>query len=69
MTAVSDTLSETMRLEFDLACRDVLEAEAAVREDDGPPARARLAACRAQVDAVLDMWNEASAGCRAGCPG
>jgi hypothetical protein len=63
MNAVADTLSETMRLEFDLACRDVLEAEAAVREDDGPHARAHLAACRAQVDAVLDMWNEASAGC------
>jgi hypothetical protein len=63
MTAVADTLSETMRLEFDLACRDVLEAEAAVREDDGPVSRAHLAACRAQVDAVLDMWNEAEAGC------
>ena len=64
MNAVADTLGETIRLEFAVACRDLLEAEAAVRDDDGPFTRARLAACRAEVDAVLDMWNEASRGHR-----
>jgi hypothetical protein len=64
MNAVADTLSETIRLEFTVACRDLLEAEAAVQDDDGPFTRARLAACRAEVDAVLDMWNEASRGRR-----
>jgi hypothetical protein len=59
MNAVADTLGETIRLEFDLACRDLLEAEAAVREDDRTLSRRRLDACRAEVDAVLDMWNEA----------
>ena len=58
MNAVADTLGETIRLEFDLACRDLLEAEAVVREDDRPLTRRRLDACRAEVDAVLDMWNE-----------
>jgi hypothetical protein len=62
MNAVADTLSEAIRLEFALACRDLLEAEAGVRDDDRPFTRARLAACRAGVDAVLDMWNEASRG-------
>jgi hypothetical protein len=60
MNAVADTLGETIRLEFDLACRDLLEAEAAVRDDDRPLTRRRLDACRAEVDAVLDMWNEAA---------
>lgn len=41
MNAVADTLSETMRLDFDLACRDVLEAEAACgRTTARSPARA-----------------------------
>jgi hypothetical protein len=57
MNAVADTLDETIRLEFDLACRDLLEAEAAVRTDDRAVTRERLRACRAEVDAVLDMWN------------
>ncbi len=62
MNAVADTLGETIRLEFDLACRDLLEAEAAEREDDRPLTRRRLDACRSEVDAVLDMWNEARGG-------
>lgn len=60
MYAVADTLGETIRLEFDLACRDLLEAEAAVREDDRPLTRRHLDTCRAEVDAVLDMWNQAT---------
>jgi len=64
MIAVADTLGEAIRLEFALACRDLLEAEADVRDDDRPLPRARLAACRAEVDAVLDMWNEACGGSR-----
>ena len=59
MNAIADTLSETIRLEFDLACRDLLDAEALVQVDDRPVVRARLRACRAEVDAVLDMWNDA----------
>lgn len=64
MDAATDTLGETIRLEFLLACRDLLEAEAALRDDDGPLARRRLEACRAEVDAVLDMWNEATSATR-----
>jgi hypothetical protein len=63
MNAVADTLSENIRLEFDLAVRDLLEAEAAVRVDDRPGTRERLRACRAEVDAVLDMWNDAACDC------
>jgi hypothetical protein len=63
MFAVADTLDETIRLEFDLACRDLLEAEAAVRADDRAVTRERLRACRAELDAVLDMWNDAACTC------
>jgi hypothetical protein len=59
MNAVADTLDEAIRLEFDLACRDLLEAEAALRETDRAGTRERLRACRAEIDAVLDMWNAA----------
>ena len=59
MNAMADTLSETIRLEFDLACRDLLDAEALAQVDDRPAIRARLRACREEVDAVLDMWNDA----------
>jgi hypothetical protein len=64
MKAAADTLGDRIRLEFALACRDLLEAEAAVREDDGPLTRRRLDVCRAEVDAVLDMWNAASCTAR-----
>ena len=63
MNAVADTISETIRLEFDLACRDLLDAEAAVREDDRADTREHLRACRAEIDAVLDMWNDAFCTC------
>jgi hypothetical protein len=62
VNAVLDTLDETIRLEFDLACRDLLDAEAAVRADDHPGAREQLRACLAEVDAVLDMWNAVRCG-------
>lgn len=64
MDAATDTLAETIRIEFVMACRDLLEAEAAVRDDDGPLPRHRLEACRAGVDAVLDMWNESTSTTR-----
>jgi hypothetical protein len=62
MNAVLDTLDETIRLEFGLACLDVLEAEASVRMDHRPAAQEQLRACRAEVDAVLDMWNAVRCG-------
>lgn len=59
MIPVADDLSETIHLEFDLACCDLVAAERAVAAGDDPDARAQLRACWNRLDAVLDMWNEA----------
>jgi hypothetical protein len=62
MNTAADSISETIHLEFDLACRDLAEAERARTQHDDEAARAHVAACREQVDAVLDMWNESRSG-------
>jgi hypothetical protein len=57
MTA-DDTISESLHLDFELACRDLLEAERALAGRDDEAGRARLRACWERVDVVLDMWND-----------
>lgn len=57
MTA-ADTISESLHLDFELACRDLVEAEQALLRKDDAAGRARLRACWERVDVVLDMWNE-----------
>ncbi len=59
MTPVADSLLDTIHLEFDLACQDLARAEIARRAKDTLAARARVAACRDRIDALLDMWNAA----------
>jgi hypothetical protein len=57
MNAVADNLEETIRLEFDQARLDLAQAVRAERGSPDPAAEARVLACRAELDAVLDMWN------------
>ena len=59
MILVSDSLTEGIRLDIEQAWADLRDAEEAQRIRDDAAARARLRACRATVDAILDMWNEA----------
>ena len=54
------SLDEDIRLDFDLARTEFVLAKLAIRTKDTPAARARLAACRDRVDAVLDMRNDAA---------
>jgi hypothetical protein len=61
MTPVADDLSETIHLEFDLACCDLVAAERAVAARDDAEARAHVRLCWERLDAVLDMWNDAAA--------
>lgn len=58
MTSDDDTISESLHLDFELACRDLLEAERALAGSDDEADRARLRACWERVDVVLDMWND-----------
>ncbi len=60
MTPVADDLSETIHLEFDLACCDLVAAERAVAAHDDATSRAHLRHCWERLDAVLDMWNDAA---------
>jgi hypothetical protein len=59
MILVSDSVTEGIRLDIEQACADLHDAEEAQRVRDDSTARARLVACRASIDAILDMWNEA----------
>ena len=61
MTA-TDTISESLHLDFELACRDLVEAERALERRDDEAGRARLRACWDRVDVVLDMWNDLASG-------
>ena len=58
MTTAADTISESLHLDFELACRDLVEAERALVRRDDEAGRARLRACWDRVDVVLDMWND-----------
>ena len=62
MTPVADDLSATIHLEFDLACCDLVAAERRVALRDDADSRAHLQTCWERVDAVLDMWNDATSG-------
>ena len=61
MMLVSDSLTESIELDFREACLELDRARAAWRAKDTPAARRRLAQCVARVDAILDMWNAAVA--------
>jgi hypothetical protein len=54
----ADSLTCTIRTDFDEACAQLREARLEWRRKDTPGARARVGACLARVDAVLDMWND-----------
>ena len=59
MNAVADNLEETIRLEFEQARLDLAQAVRGERDGADPVGGARVLACRAELDAVLDMWNAA----------
>jgi hypothetical protein len=52
------SLEESIQLDFDLARLELAEARRALQDVDSPAARLRVAACRARVDDILDMWND-----------
>ena len=52
------SLENSIQLDFDLARVELADALRAVEAHDTPAARLRVAACRARVDDILDMWND-----------
>ena len=52
------TLEQSIRLDFEVACAELALAKLAVRAKDTPAARARLGHWAATVDAILDLSNE-----------
>jgi hypothetical protein len=59
MDTVADSLLDTIQLEFEFACQELALAKLSRRGKDTPAARARVAACREWLDALLDMRNAA----------
>jgi hypothetical protein len=57
MNMAGTNLSESLKVDFGLACTDLAEARQAVRVKDTPAARARIIACTATLDAILDLTN------------
>lgn len=60
MSAIVDSLENSLQRDFDLARLDLAEARRELQHKDTPAARRRLAACRARVDHILDTWNDAA---------
>ncbi len=55
--STADDAPDVLMIEFELARVDLAAATAAQRRKDTPAARARVAACRARIDGILDSWN------------
>ncbi len=62
MRTVTDSFADSIRSDFRMACLELARAERAVRDSATPETEDRLRWCREQVDAVLDMWNDATGG-------
>ena len=62
MTMAGTTLRKNLVTDFSAACADLAEAKRAVRAKDTPAARARVLACAATVDAILDLGNDSAEG-------
>ena len=58
MTTVCDNLTNQLALEFAWACTKLAEAQLRQAEKDSTAYRAAVAAGRARIDDVLDMYLE-----------
>jgi hypothetical protein len=58
MDVLSDSLEDSIQLDFDLARADLAAARRAQQAQDSSSARRQVNECRATVDRILDMWND-----------
>jgi hypothetical protein len=59
MIVVADSIFDGVLLDVEQAFADLRSATDACRLRDDEVARANLRQCRARLDALLDMWNDA----------
>jgi hypothetical protein len=57
LTPAADRLEDSIHQQLDRARTALIHARSEQRRKDTPAARARVQACLATMDAVLDMWN------------
>jgi len=60
VNVLADSFEDSVRFDFQQACLELAEAERALRLRNDATTQARLDRCRARVDQILDMWNEAA---------
>jgi len=61
MTTMCDSLADQIAGDFTRTCAELAKARHHQRQKDTPAHRAAVADCRAQVDAVLDLFLETRA--------
>lgn len=59
MTTMSDTLRDSLRVDFSLARLELAEARLSQQLKDTPAARAHVEECRSRLDRILDTWLDA----------
>lgn len=59
MDVLVTSLADSLQYDFDAARLELVAARREQQTKDTPAARRRLAECQAQVDRILDMWNDA----------
>lgn len=64
MGTATESVGDSVRLDFRMACLELERAERAVLAADTGAAREWVRECRDQLDAILDMWNDARDGRR-----
>ena len=62
MIVVADSVPEAILLDVEQAYADLRQASDARETGDDAEGDARLRQCRARLDGLLDMWNEAGIG-------
>jgi hypothetical protein len=59
MITTLDSLEDVLGLDFSMACSELADARLEQSCKDTPGNRAAVAAARARIDAILDMYLEA----------
>lgn len=64
MGTATEGVSDSVRMDFRMACLELERAERAVLAADTAAAQEWVRQCRDQLDAILDMWNDTRDGHR-----
>lgn len=59
MDVLTESLEGSLQCDFDAARLHLVAARRDRQTKDTPAARRRVTECQAQLDSILDMWNDA----------